>query len=82
MCLPSLLTVICYVCSSYNIYTDPNVAEVVKTFPVLSTLIQSTDSLLDQWPEHPVLNQVREMLTCSAVFLVSTTTVYCNGHFF
>ncbi|XP_065904261.1 midasin-like isoform X2 [Dysidea avara] len=46
--------------SSYNIYTDPNVAEVIKSCPILKTLIQSTDSLLDQWPDHPVLNQIKE----------------------
>jgi len=49
-----------YFCSNYNIYTDPNVAEVVKSCPVLRELIQSTDVLLNQWPDHPVLNLVRD----------------------
>ena len=44
--------------SNYNIYTDPNVTEVIKCCPVMNALIQSVDSLLEQWPDHPILNQV------------------------
>ena len=44
--------------SDYNIYTDPNVTEVTKCCPILNDLIQSVNSLLDQWPDHPILNQV------------------------
>ena len=47
-----------FISSDYNIYTDPNVTEVTKCCPILNALIQSVNSLLDQWPDHPILNQV------------------------
>ena len=49
--------------SDYNIYTDPNMTEVTKCCPILNALIQSVNSLLDQWPEHPILNQVAKYST-------------------
>jgi len=44
--------------SGYDIYTNPNIIEVTKCHPILNALIQSINSLLEKWPDHPVLNQV------------------------
>lgn len=46
---------------AYDIYRDPNVAEVVRLDPVLSSMRTRIEQLLEQWPEHPALLRVCEM---------------------
>ena len=65
--------------SNYNIYTDPNVTEVTKCYPILDALIQSVNALLEQWPDHPILNQVISHIaswhTTVVVYLYLRTTI-------
>nr|KAG5703289.1 hypothetical protein BaRGS_025531 [Batillaria attramentaria] len=41
----------------YNIYTDPNVAEVIQCRPVLRQMVVRVTELQQEWPEHPTLKQ-------------------------
>lgn len=42
----------------YDFYQHPNVAEARQCQPVLQGLSEAVSQLLQDWPEHPVLEQV------------------------
>lgn len=51
----------------YDIYRDSNVPEVLKCRPLLTTMRNSVKKLLNEWPEHPTLQQVWSCSLISAV---------------
>ncbi|XP_035295830.1 midasin isoform X3 [Cricetulus griseus] len=42
----------------YDFYQHPNVAEARQCQPVLQGLLEAVNQLLEDWPEHPVLQQL------------------------
>ena len=44
--------------NSFNIYKQPMVCEVKKSFEVVSQLLRRIEVLLVEWPDHPTLMQV------------------------
>lgn len=42
----------------YDFYQHPNVAEARQCQPVLQGFSEAVSRLLEDWPEHPVLQQV------------------------
>ncbi|XP_065176268.1 midasin-like [Sycon ciliatum] len=44
--------------TSYDIYHDPNPAEVQLAQPVLTQFLDAVNKFLEQWPEHPALLQL------------------------
>lgn len=43
----------------YDFYHDSNIAESKLCVPILESLTKRVLELLDEWPDHPTLNQVR-----------------------
>ncbi|XP_033739322.1 midasin-like [Pecten maximus] len=46
---------------TFDIYHDPNVAEVVQCRPVLDRLTARVQELLSEWPDHPTLRQLMKI---------------------
>ena len=44
-----------------NVYVDPNVEEVIQCRPVLQQVVARVTELLQEWPDHPTLNQVSSL---------------------
>ena len=63
VCLSVCLSICLCVCPcSYDIYHDPNPAEVQVAQPVLTLFLEAVEKLLGQWPEHPALLQVSSVV--------------------
>ena len=45
--------------TSFNIYHDSNIEEVVRVKPVLQDFMARIQELLAEWPRHPTLLQVK-----------------------
>ena len=45
----------------FNVYVDPNVEEVIQCRPVLQQVVARVTELLQEWPDHPTLNQVSSL---------------------
>ncbi|KAL5010016.1 hypothetical protein ScPMuIL_012321, partial [Solemya velum] len=48
--------------ANYDIYCDPNVSEVVRCRPVLDHLVKKIQELQMEWPDHPTLVQLIEVV--------------------
>ncbi|KAK3098216.1 hypothetical protein FSP39_017284 [Pinctada imbricata] len=46
----------------YDIYHDPNIQEVLRCPPVLERLVTRVTELQMEWPDHPVLKQIIEIV--------------------
>ena len=44
--------------SKFNIYKDSAPSEAIGAVPLLNSLVERVSKLLDEWPDHPVLQQV------------------------
>lgn len=46
----------------YDFYQHPNIQQVRQCQPVLDNFAKEINGLLQEWPEHPVLVQVKKYL--------------------
>ncbi|XP_055890090.1 midasin-like isoform X2 [Biomphalaria glabrata] len=56
---------------TYNIYSDSNVCEVIKCKPVLENLRKRVAELLAEWPEHPTLLLLNQLMDRILTFSVT-----------
>ncbi|KAJ1881463.1 AAA ATPase midasin, partial [Coemansia sp. RSA 486] len=56
----------------YNFYKDPSTSEAVLLKPLVSGIVARVKFLLDEWPEHAVLQQIRDMCERLLEFPVNT----------
>ncbi|KAJ2722068.1 AAA ATPase midasin [Coemansia sp. Benny D115] len=56
----------------YNFYKDSSTGEAVLLKPLISKIIKRTTFLLEEWPEHAVLEQIRDM--CKRLLQLAMTT--------
>ncbi|WAR08077.1 MDN1-like protein [Mya arenaria] len=48
--------------SVYDIYHDPNIPEVIQCRPVMNALRSRVTELQGEWPDHPTLKQLHEIM--------------------
>ncbi|XP_056015325.1 midasin-like isoform X2 [Ostrea edulis] len=59
----------------YDVYHDPNLSEVIKCVPVLHRLMDRVRELREEWPDHPTLTQVTQIVERILSFSVTSPVV-------
>ena len=78
MCKSSVL----HSCRPFNIHRDSLPLEAQKVLPILTEIQNRVQELLNEWPDHPVLQQVCSLLflffLCRhRIFLYSNKSILC-----
>ncbi|CAL1534634.1 unnamed protein product [Lymnaea stagnalis] len=60
---------------SYNIYYDANVPEVIKCKPVLDSLKKRVEELQQEWPDHPTLKLLNQIMDRILTFSVTNPVI-------
>ncbi|XP_074663211.1 midasin-like [Tubulanus polymorphus] len=56
----------------YDVYHDPNIAEVVQCRPLLYLLNSRVQELLLEWPDHPALKQIVDVINRILSFTITS----------